>query len=77
MLYLWKKKSKAIKFTREGITEVDAMAKRYGVLPSTLADLDASEYQFNLLVASEAINCEVRAMEKANKKSKSQSFKGR
>lgn len=51
-LFLWKKKIKYPKITKERALEIDAISKRYGKLPSDLLQLRLDDYQFNLLVYS-------------------------
>ncbi len=48
---------------------MDALAKRYGVLPSEIANLSAEDFCLNLLVASVGVEVEVKATEKARKES--------
>jgi hypothetical protein len=46
---------------------MDALAQRYGVLPSTLAGLSIEDFCLNLLIASVGIEREAKAAEKARK----------
>lgn len=46
------------------------MAKRYSKLPSDFLKISADEFQFNLLVAQVGIDQEIKAAEKAKKKTR-------
>jgi len=50
------------------MVEIDAIAKRYGKLPSELCRLDLYDYQFNLLVTSEVIAEENKQTIKNNRR---------
>jgi len=49
------------KLSRQRLVEVDLIASRYGVLPSTLLDLSCDDFQFNLLVIEKALEAEAKA----------------
>jgi|2_EtaG_2_1085320.scaffolds.fasta_scaffold09875_3 hypothetical protein len=47
---------------------IDTIAKRYGVLPSQVINLNIEDYTFNQLICVEAFENEKKQMEKANRK---------
>ena len=52
------------------LAELDFLARRYGKLPSELASLPITDFQFNLLVAERGIVHETRMHKQAEARSK-------
>jgi len=50
------------------LIELDVIAKRYGVLPSSLLHSENTDFQFDMLVASKAIEEEIKQAKRANQR---------
>ena len=53
-------------FSREKLVEMDVVARRYGVRPSSFLEPDVSNFLFDILVASVGIDADMKAQRKAN-----------
>lgn len=49
--------------------ELDVLARRYGVLPSDIVNLEVEDFCLNLLVANIGAQIEEKALQKAKKES--------
>ena len=55
------------------LSELDLICRRYGALPSDMIDLDLESFSFNILVAGEGLDREIRDQNKAIAESKRKS----
>lgn len=60
------RKKKYTFVTKSRALEIDVISKRYGKLPSELLSLSLEDYQFDLLIASTAIEEELKEMKKSH-----------
>jgi len=57
--------------------ELDILAQRYGVMPSSIASQNVTDFSFNMLVASVGSEYQAKQADKARRKSQMRGNRGR